>query len=154
MYTSEGLLFRQLGAHERRDAAFLEAFFLIESAARNNEGAMLYDDQARPSLIGTVAVAILDSYDEEIAGSILYDAEPDGNALWLETVAIHPDYRGNGIGREAMTYVEECARDRSCTEVRLNAQPNPRTLNFYRRLGYNTIETMRSKRYVSMSKSV
>lgn len=56
-------------------------------------------------------------------------------------IAVHPDYRGYGIGKALIAKVEQLARDRSIHEVRIPTQKENRpAMGFYKSLGYHIIQ--------------
>ncbi|MEU4131477.1 GNAT family N-acetyltransferase [Streptomyces wuyuanensis] len=61
--------------------------------------------------------------------------------LWLDSIAVHPDAQGSGLGRRLLAWVEEHARELGLPEVRLltNAMmwENRR---MYERYGYEAVE--------------
>lgn len=54
-------------------------------------------------------------------GCVLYTPEP-GNALYLGRLAVHPDWRGRGIARTLVAYVEDEARRRGFDRLRLSVR--------------------------------
>ncbi|ASJ14366.1 GNAT family acetyltransferase [Thermococcus radiotolerans] len=85
-----------------------------------------------------VAVAELDG---EIVGEVevLFSEEPINGKLMqiahIDVIEVHPDYRGRGIGRALIEFVEEVARERE-VEM-LTVQPDTDAEGFYRKLGFN-----------------
>ncbi len=92
---------------------------------------LLIDDQL-------VAVAELGG---KIAGEIevLFSEEPVGGRLrkigHVDVIEVHPDYRGRGIGRLLIGFVEEIAKERK-VEM-LTVQPDEDAEGFYRKLGFD-----------------
>ncbi|HSG71177.1 MAG TPA: GNAT family acetyltransferase, partial [Planctomycetaceae bacterium] len=63
----------------------------------------------------------------------------DGHRGWLHLVAVHPDYRKRGIGRELMLETERRIREIGCSKVNLQVRSsNLGVVEFYERLGYTT----------------
>lgn len=66
---------------------------------------------------------------------------PEPGHLWLDSIAVHPDAQGTGLGRRLPAWVEEHARELGPPEVRLltNAMmwENRR---MYERYGYEVVE--------------
>ncbi|MFD4587756.1 GNAT family N-acetyltransferase [Streptomyces sp. NPDC058434] len=66
---------------------------------------------------------------------------PEPGHLWLDSIAVHPDAQGTGLGRRLLAWVEEHARELGLPEVRLltNAMmwENRR---MYERYGYEVVE--------------
>jgi ribosomal protein S18 acetylase RimI-like enzyme len=55
----------------------------------------------------------------------------------VHDLAVHPDYRGRGVGRRLLEEVERIARERGCCRITLEAYHiNPRARELYRRLGF------------------
>lgn len=92
---------------------------------------LLLDDQL-------VAVAELDG---EIIGEVevLFSEEPIGGELrriaHVDVIEVHPDYRGRGVGRALIEFVEEIARERKVQF--LTVQPDEDAKGFYERLGFS-----------------
>jgi GNAT superfamily N-acetyltransferase len=72
------------------------------------------DDYAARIAAGTVHVALVD---DRIAGAAVL--LPEGDALWLETVAVAPAWQGRGIGRRLVALAESEAARRGFGRVRL-----------------------------------
>ncbi|ASJ04274.1 GNAT family N-acetyltransferase [Thermococcus barossii] len=93
---------------------------------------LLLDDQlvALAELNGTIVgeVEVLFS-EERIAGRVRKIGHVD-------VIEVHPGYRGRGIGRLLLEFVEEIARERK-VEM-LTVQPDKSAEGFYRKLGFNT----------------
>ncbi|MGV8855906.1 MAG: GNAT family N-acetyltransferase [Devosia sp.] len=52
-----------------------------------------------------------------LAGVIETLQHPDH--LWIENLAVHPDWQGRGLGRRLLAHAEELARAAACPQVRL-----------------------------------
>lgn len=90
----------------------------------------------------------MDGKDEAATHFVAYDTgkgEPVGAARLrfpgeavakAERVAVLERYRGEGLGRRLMRRAESEARERGCSQVKLNAQT--RVEGFYADLGYET----------------
>ena len=62
-----------------------------------------------------------------------YFVKRDMRPLFVEELAVHPDYAGRGIGSFALEQLEHLARVRGCTHLVLEvAENNERALKFYR----------------------
>ncbi|MFO0660339.1 MAG: N-acetyltransferase [Polyangiaceae bacterium] len=62
-----------------------------------------------------------------------YFAKRDMRPLFVEELAVHPDYAGRGIGSFALEQLDHLARVRGCTHLVLEvAENNERALKFYR----------------------
>ncbi|MFJ7156852.1 GNAT family N-acetyltransferase [Streptomyces sp. NPDC101118] len=66
---------------------------------------------------------------------------PRGDHLFLDSIAVHPDARGTGLGRQLLEYAEERARALGLPEIRLYTNAlmweNQR---LYPRIGYEFTE--------------
>jgi ribosomal protein S18 acetylase RimI-like enzyme len=63
----------------------------------------------------------------------------EGHRGWVNYLAVRPDCRGRGLGRQMMEAVEECLRARGCPKINLQIRTdNAAALAFYARLGYQT----------------
>lgn len=62
-----------------------------------------------------------------------YFAKRDMRPLFVEELAVHPNYQGQGIGSFMIEQVEHLAKVRGCTHLVLEvAENNERALEFYR----------------------
>src|SRR6185369_14166604 len=62
-----------------------------------------------------------------------YFAKHDMRPLFVEELAVHPDYQGRGVGGFLLEQLEHLARVRGCTHMVLEvAENNMRALSFYR----------------------
>ncbi len=62
-----------------------------------------------------------------------YFANRDMRPLFVEELAVHPDYEGRGVGGFILSQLEHLARVRACTHLVLEvAENNKRALGFYR----------------------
>ena len=57
---------------------------------------------------------------------------------YICTVFVHPDYRGKGIGKIIMNYLENKIKDKGHSYSELNSGPT--ALTFYKKLGYKKIK--------------
>jgi len=89
----------------------------------------------------------IDGRDDECVHVVAYDGDhPVGTARLrtvgddtgkVERVAVRRERRGEGLGRELMTTVEDLARERDLNRIVLHAQTTVEA--FYRNLGYETV---------------
>jgi len=71
-------------------------------------------------------------------GIVLFE-RPKSDVLHLDTLAVHPDLRGRGVGTQLIAGVEALARAEGKRQVTLDAEDiNPRAKQLYKRLGYGT----------------
>jgi ribosomal protein S18 acetylase RimI-like enzyme len=62
-----------------------------------------------------------------------YFAKKEMRPLFVEELAVHPEYQGRGIGSFVLEQLEHLARIRGCTHLVLEvAENNQRALTFYR----------------------
>jgi ribosomal protein S18 acetylase RimI-like enzyme len=74
--------------------------------------------------------------DSKIVGSAM--AGFDGHRGWVYYVAVHPDYRRQGIGTALMETVEESLKAIGCPKLNLQIREgNEEVEAFYKRLGYH-----------------
>lgn len=58
---------------------------------------------------------------------------------FIENVVTHADYRGKGYATMCLNYAKELARKANCYKMMLlTGAKNDKTLNFYRKAGYNS----------------
>ena len=66
-----------------------------------------------------------------------YFEDRDMRPLFVEELAVHPEYHGYGIGSFMMEQIEHAARLRGCTHVVLEvAENNDEALRFYRKRSF------------------
>lgn len=98
-------------------------------------------DHAADVAAGRVFVA-----GEPVRGLVVVRTEPDH--LYLDSIAVHPDVRGTGLGRRLLAFVEDRARALGLPQVRLltNAMmwENRR---MYERYGYEVVERRKDGPY-------
>jgi ribosomal protein S18 acetylase RimI-like enzyme len=71
----------------------------------------------------------------EVRGVLVMMAQ--GKSMFVENVAVHPRWQGQGLGRALMAFVEERAREERLDEVRLYTNElMTENLRFYHRLGF------------------
>jgi ribosomal protein S18 acetylase RimI-like enzyme len=59
----------------------------------------------------------------------------------IHDIAVHPDFRGQGVGRELLAAVEEHARQQGCCKVTLEVRSdNHRAMAAYRKAGYESTQ--------------
>jgi ribosomal protein S18 acetylase RimI-like enzyme len=84
---------------------------------------------------------VLAEEQRHIVGSAL--AGWDGRRGWLYHVAIHPDERRRGLGRQLVELLEERLRERGCPKVNLIVvENNTHAMSFWRALGYERATTV------------
>jgi ribosomal protein S18 acetylase RimI-like enzyme len=61
--------------------------------------------------------------------------------LFVEEIAVHPDYHGMGIGSFMFEQIEHAARLRGCTHIVLEvAENNEEALHFYRKRNFHKLD--------------
>lgn len=72
---------------------------------------------------------------------VFFSEEPlDGKTTriaHLDVIEVHPDFRGQGVGRALVGFVEEVARERGAEFI--TTQPDEEAWGFYKKLGFNEI---------------
>lgn len=72
---------------------------------------------------------------EDLPGVLV--ARPEGDHLFVETVAVRPDLQGGDLGRRLMAFTEEKARERGLPEIRLyTSETMWENFSFYEGLGF------------------
>ncbi|MBN2071906.1 MAG: GNAT family acetyltransferase [Candidatus Krumholzibacteriota bacterium] len=67
----------------------------------------------------------------------------EGHRGWINYLAVHPEYRGMGYGREMMEAVEAMIAERGCPKINLQVRSyNKGVIEFYRKLGYRDDEVV------------
>jgi ribosomal protein S18 acetylase RimI-like enzyme len=85
-------------------------------------------------------------YSHEIAGSDSwmnhrYFEKRGMRPLFVEEIAVHPDYHGMGIGSFMFEQIEHAARLRGCTHIVLEvAENNEEALRFYRKRNFHKLD--------------
>jgi ribosomal protein S18 acetylase RimI-like enzyme len=73
--------------------------------------------------------------DGQVIGSVM--AGYDGHRGWINYLAVRPDCRGRGLGRDLMAAAEGRLRALGCPKVNLQVRAsNQAAVEFYRRIGY------------------
>ena len=61
----------------------------------------------------------------------------DGHRGWINYLAVHPDFQGNGYGQEIMNSVETGLREMGCPKINLQIRTvNDKIASFYQKLGF------------------
>ncbi|MEV7280294.1 GNAT family N-acetyltransferase [Streptomyces sp. NPDC093111] len=83
---------------------------------------------------------------EPVAGLVV--VVPEADHLYLDTIAVHPDAQGTGLGRVLMGWVEDRARALGLPEVRLLTNAMMwENQKLYERYGYEVVERRRDGPY-------
>lgn len=87
---------------------------------------------------------IVAEYEEKIVSSCVCVIIPNLTRnqrpyAFVENVVTHADYRGKGIATACLDYVRDIAQKENCYKLMLlTGSKNEKTLDFYRRAGYNS----------------
>ena len=61
----------------------------------------------------------------------------DGHRGWINYLAVHPDFQGQGYAQQVMENVESELRKRGCPKINLQIRSgNARVMTFYQKLGF------------------
>jgi ribosomal protein S18 acetylase RimI-like enzyme len=94
----------------------------------------------KPELVG------YSEYSHEIGGADSwmnhrYFEKRGMRPLFVEEIAVHPDYHGMGIGSFMFEQIEHAARLRGCTHIVLEvAENNEEALHFYRKRNFHKLD--------------
>jgi len=111
-----------------------------------------YEDEGIEQLVfeikhgDTVTLVGYSEYAHEIAGSDSwmnhrYFEKRGMRPLFVDEVAVHPDYHGIGIGSFMFEQIEHAARLRGCTHIVLEvAENNEEALHFYRKRNFHKLD--------------
>jgi ribosomal protein S18 acetylase RimI-like enzyme len=78
---------------------------------------------------------------EALVGYVLVDLRPREGIAWIASIAVHPDYRGQGIGTALL---DECERLAGLPRTKLSVRvSNEDAIRLYRRLGYLPVGSWR-----------
>ncbi|WP_372344584.1 GNAT family N-acetyltransferase [Streptomyces sp. KL116D] len=75
----------------------------------------------------------------EVVGLVVVEARPDH--LFLDSIAVHPDAHGQGVGRTLLAFVDDHARSLGLPEIRLYTNALMwENQKIYPRYGYEVVE--------------
>ena len=78
---------------------------------------------------------LVGTLDGRIIASVM--AGYEGHRGWINYLAVHPEHRFNGYGRQIMAEAEELLRASGCPKINLLVRKdNQEVLEFYERIGY------------------
>jgi len=73
--------------------------------------------------------------DEKIVASVM--AGYEGHRGWLNYLAVAPDHRRRGLGRQIVAEAERLLREAGCPKINLQVRTSNReVIEFYRRIGF------------------
>ncbi len=97
-----------------------------------------------PSSPATTLVAIKQN---RLMGTAEYVIKPDH--IYLQGVAVHPDYRKLGVCRSLVTATESVARKINLDTLRLCVIQETGNVDIFKQLGFNTVSQAISQGYVN-----
>ncbi|PEL11125.1 GNAT family N-acetyltransferase [Bacillus sp. AFS017336] len=69
--------------------------------------------------------------------NVQVDREADDEDFYIDTLSVHPDYQGKGIGTELLNGLLSYAKDKGVTRVSLNVdQDKPSVRRLYEKVGF------------------
>jgi ribosomal-protein-alanine N-acetyltransferase len=78
---------------------------------------------------------------EDLIGFVIGDRRRQRSTGWIASIAVHPDFRRQGIGRDLLG---QCERAISMPRLRLSLRPsNQGALTLYRAAGYYEVDRWR-----------
>ena len=79
--------------------------------------------------------------DGKLVASVM--AGYEGHRGWVNYLAVHPDYRRRGIGKQMMGRVEELLLGLGCPKINLQVRKtNREVINFYQGIGFKNDEVI------------
>ena len=82
---------------------------------------------------------LVGSLDGAVVGTVM--GGYDGHRGWVYSVAVDPDHRGRGIGRELIRRLEAALGEVGCLKVNLQVRAtNAEVVAFYEKLGFSVEE--------------
>ena len=91
-------------------------------------------------LIGRGAVYVLESLPEQTLQGVLVLRQYD-QRMWIENVAVPPEYQHRGLGRRLLSFAEQAARGAGFGEIHLYTHElMTENIALYTRLGYVEVE--------------
>ena len=79
--------------------------------------------------------------------SLMFINEAEADEYFINTVAVLPDFQGQGIGTHLLMYAEEKAKAERLRKCALSVEiDNNRARSLYERLGYRVVKTTKLNR--------
>nr|WP_315023263.1 GNAT family N-acetyltransferase [uncultured Aminipila sp.] len=128
------LLNREFMAYEIKD----EDFWNNTDSNSDERFALTFDEALQhPELI----TLLLIEKEKKVIGfanlMTIFSVWSHGKALILDDLYINQEFRGNGIGRFVMQFIETYAREHGCKRLQFQSEyTNPEAHRFYDQLGY------------------
>ncbi|WP_442602373.1 GNAT family N-acetyltransferase [Paenibacillus sp. KN14-4R] len=86
-----------------------------------------------------VGVVVLDTKQSDRYGSLPW-SEREGKSACIHRLAVHPDYQGQGIGKQLLQFAENLALQQGNSDIRLDVYTgNAGALSMYKRAGYQQV---------------
>lgn len=101
---------------------------VLDALVMPNTGAVVIDEKGRE---------ILPEHQIRSAGFILTRSAADEEELLL--IAVHPDFRGKGLGRRLIALLTANARERGIAKIFLEMRANNPAEKLYRKMGFEPI---------------
>jgi ribosomal protein S18 acetylase RimI-like enzyme len=60
----------------------------------------------------------------------------EGNVGYIENLLVGKEYRGQGIGKSLVLFVENFAKEQGCTKIWLDTEEGWGAVEFYKKMGY------------------
>jgi ribosomal protein S18 acetylase RimI-like enzyme len=87
----------------------------------------------------TIGRAVVGLIEQTVVGCVFY--QPQGDHVYLDRLAVLPEYRRRGLGRALVEYVEARARELVLPCIRLGVRTAlPQNQAYYERMGYRVVE--------------
>lgn len=128
------LLNREFMAYEIKD----EEFWNNTDSNSDQRFASTFDEALHhPELI----TLLLIEKEKKVIGfanlMTIFSVWSHGKALILDDLYINEEFRGNGIGRSVMQFIENYGRENGCKRLQFQSEyTNPEAHKFYEQLGY------------------
>jgi ribosomal-protein-alanine N-acetyltransferase len=86
-------------------------------------------------------VRLVAERDDEMVGFVIGDRRRQRDMGWIASIAIHPDYRRQGLGADLLV---ACEQSLKTSQIRLSLRPsNQAALELYRKHGYSEVDRWR-----------
>ncbi|TQV75416.1 GNAT family N-acetyltransferase [Aliikangiella marina] len=92
-------------------------------------------DQIAAGYLYTIVIV-----DKEHAGYIAVEIRD--NKLFLSKFYLHADYRGKGIARDMLDFVDQSAKDNNCHQIELTVNKYNPAYEIYLKLGFENVESI------------
>lgn len=97
------------------------------------------DIDGKPMIIGYAEFAV--ELDTDTWMNARYFSQRDMRPLFVEELAVHPDFHGCGVGSFVLEQLEHLAKIRGCTHIVLEvAENNQRAFEFYRQRSFQKLD--------------